>query len=132
MKSSTHRVAALRKRRLEKGEAELRGLYAPVALHARLKDEIKKLIMELKYETKESLQRQIEELRADAKRYRWLKSRQGLTLRSEKQPNVWKRIDGTEFSATHYLAEGGTQHAPAESLDELIDAAMLLSDLHSR
>ena len=63
-------------------------------------------------------------LRADAERYRWLESRQGLTLRSEKQPNVWRRIDGTEFSATHSLAEGGTQHAPADSLDALIDAAM--------
>ena len=62
---------------------------------------------------------------ADAQRYCWLKSRQGLTLRSEKQPNVWKNMDGTEFRATHSLAEGGTQHAPAESLDALIDAAML-------
>ena len=66
-----------------------------------------------------------EELEKDAARYRWLKSRQGLTLRSEKQPNVWKRMDGTEFNATHSLAEGGTQHAPADSLDALIDAAML-------
>ena len=64
-------------------------------------------------------------LEKDAARYRWLKSRQGLTLRSEKQPNVWKRIDGIEFSATHSLAEGSTQHAPADSLDALIDAAML-------
>ena len=64
-------------------------------------------------------------LEKDAARYRWLKSRQGLTLRSEKQPNVWKRMDGTEFSATHSLAEGGTQHAPADSMDALIDAAML-------
>ena len=63
-------------------------------------------------------------LRKDAERYRWLKSRQGLTLRSEKQPNLWRRIDGTEFSATHSLAEGGTQHAPADSLDATIDAAM--------
>jgi hypothetical protein len=65
------------------------------------------------------------QLEKDAARYRWLKSRQGLTLRSEKQPNLWKRLDGTEFSATHSLAEGGTQHAPADSLDALIDAAML-------
>lgn len=64
-------------------------------------------------------------LEKDAERYLWLKSRKGLTLRSEKQPSVWKRIDGTEFSATHSLAEGGTQHAPADSLDALIDAAML-------
>jgi hypothetical protein len=72
-----------------------------------------------------ALEDELEGLERDAMRYRWLKSRQGLTLRSEKQPNVWKRLDGTEFSATHSLAEGGTQHAPAESLDALIDAAML-------
>lgn len=66
-------------------------------------------------------------LEKDAARYRWLKSRKGLTLRTEPQPNVWKRIDGTEFSATHYLAEGGTQHAPAESLDATIDAAMVVA-----
>ena len=72
-----------------------------------------------------ALQSEVATLRADAERYRWLKSRQGLTLRTEKQPNVWKRIDGTEFNATHSLAEGGTQHAPADSLDALIDAAML-------
>ena len=65
------------------------------------------------------------QLEKDAARYRWLKSRHGLTLRSETQPNVWKRMDGTEFSVTHSLAEGGTQHAPAESLDALIDSAML-------
>ena len=66
-------------------------------------------------------------LEKDAARYRWLKGRQGLTLRSEKQPNLWKRIDGTEFSATHSLAEGGTQHAPTDSLDALIDAAMMVA-----
>lgn len=71
-----------------------------------------------------ALYSEAEKLRKDAERYRWLKSRQGLTLRSEKQPNVWKRMDGTEFSATHSLAEGGTQHAPADSMDALIDAAM--------
>jgi hypothetical protein len=68
---------------------------------------------------------ELQSLRKDAERYRWLKSRQGLTLRSEKQPNVWKRIDGTEFISTHSLAEGGTQHAPADSLDALVDTAML-------
>lgn len=72
-----------------------------------------------------ALQSEVATLRADAERYRWLKSRKGLTLRTEKQPNGWKRIDGTEFNATHSLAEGGTQHAPADSLDALIDAAML-------
>jgi hypothetical protein len=64
-------------------------------------------------------------LEKDAARYRWLKSRNGLDLRSEPQPTIWTRMDGTKFSATHYLAEGGTQHAPADSLDATIDAAML-------
>ena len=64
-------------------------------------------------------------LEKDASRYRWLKSRKGLTLRTEPQPNVWTRMDGTKFSATHTLAEGGTLHAPADSLDAAIDAAML-------
>lgn len=68
--------------------------------------------------------------KADAARYRWLKSRNGLTLRSERQPNMWRRADGSEFSATHFLAEGGTQHAAADSLDALIDAAMLLATNH--
>ena len=72
-----------------------------------------------------ALQREVAALREDAERYRWLRSRQGLTLRTEKQPNGWRRMDGTEFKATHSLAEGGTQHAPADSLDALIDAAML-------
>lgn len=60
----------------------------------------------------------------DARRYRWLKSRQGLRLRSER-PDLWTRPGGTKFAAAYSLAEGGTQHAPAESLDALIDAAML-------
>lgn len=68
-------------------------------------------------------------LEKDAARYQWLKSRRGLTLQSERQPNVWKRIDGTEFSATHSLAEGGTQHAPTDSLDSLIDAAMVVAHI---
>ena len=61
---------------------------------------------------------------ADAKRYRWLKSRNGLTLRSEKQPNTWTRMDGTQFNASHSLAADGTQYAPAATLDALIDAAI--------
>ena len=67
---------------------------------------------------------ELEALQKDAERYRWLKSRKGLDLRTEPQPNVWRRLDGTEFCATHSLAEGGTQHAPADSLDATIDAAM--------
>ena len=75
----------------------------------------------------EALEMQIEALRKDAERYRWLKSRKGLDLRSAPQPNKWTQMDGTVFSATHYLTEGGTQHAPADSLDATIDAAMLVA-----
>ncbi len=62
-----------------------------------------------------------------AARYRWLKSRKGLSLLSEPPQARWFRYDGTEFRASHYLAEGGTQHAPYPTLDETIDAAMLVS-----
>lgn len=68
---------------------------------------------------------QLTALEKDAARYRWLKSRKGLTLCTVPQPYLWKRLDGTEFCATHLLAEGGTQHAAADSLDATIDAAML-------
>ncbi len=64
------------------------------------------------------------EMEQDAARYRWLKSRNGLTLRSEPENSVWKRSDGTLFEATHQLVEGGMQHAPADSLDAMIDKAM--------
>ena len=67
---------------------------------------------------------EISRLRKDAERYRWLKSRSGLELRSLPRSDIWARIDGSTFIASHYLAEGGTQHAPAESLDATIDAAM--------
>ena len=69
------------------------------------------------------------ELARDAERYRWLKSRTALDLRSERQPNTWTRMDGTKFNATHSLAEGGTQHAPADNLDAMIDAAMVAASL---
>jgi len=65
------------------------------------------------------------EMERDAARYRWLKSRKGLMLKSEPQPSVWKRSDGTEFSVTHLFIAEGTQYASAESLDDMIDAAMI-------
>jgi hypothetical protein len=66
----------------------------------------------------------LDEAFKDAARYRWLKSRKNLTLRSEPQPCSWTRPGGSVFSATHYLAADGTQHEPAESLDATIDAAI--------
>lgn len=71
---------------------------------------------------------QIKLLQKDANRYRWLKSRKNLTLRTE-EPTTWIREDGSKFNSTHYLAEGGTQHAPAESLDLMIDLAMLTASV---
>ena len=70
-----------------------------------------------------------ESMLKDAERYRWLRSRKGLTLSTEPQPSTWTRMDGTKFNATHYLAEGDTCHAPAEGLDATIDAAMLVRGL---
>lgn len=63
-------------------------------------------------------------VREDAARYRWIKAQKGLDLRSEKEGQKWTRADGSVFYATHSLAAGGTQFAPAESLDAMIDAAM--------
>lgn len=67
-----------------------------------------------------------DDIRKDAQRYNWLKSRKGLVLESDGN-SVWERPDGTRFVASHYLAEGDRQHAPAETLDETIDAAMKVS-----
>ena len=69
---------------------------------------------------------EFDEMLADACRYRWLKSRNGLSLYSEKLPNTWTRSDGSIFTCSHCLSEGGTQHAPGSSLDEIIDNAMSL------
>ena len=65
------------------------------------------------------------EMERDAERYRWLKSRNGLMLRSEPANSVWKRGVGTPFTSTHHLVEGGMQHTPADGLDAMIDAAMI-------
>lgn len=66
-----------------------------------------------------------ESLRKDAERYRWLKSRKGLSLKTEHPGSIWRRGDGTKFTASHYLAEGDVQHAPEESLDKTIDKAII-------
>ena len=71
-----------------------------------------------------TIAKELAETYADANRYRWLKSRVQLQLSSEREYCEWTRQDGSKFYASHYLAEGGTQHAPAESLDETIDKAM--------
>ena len=67
----------------------------------------------------------LEANRRDAARYRWLKSRKALELRSCHVK--WTRPDGTTFYQSHQLAEGGTGHAAHETLDETIDAAMIVA-----
>lgn len=72
-----------------------------------------------------TLLEQLQRMAKDAERYRWLRSRVGLELREGR--GTWRDRYGTWFVATHYLSEGGTQHAPAPSLDETIDAAMAVA-----
>jgi hypothetical protein len=65
----------------------------------------------------------------DAKRYQWLKSRCGLSLTSTKTAyGMWTRENGEKFFAPYTLCEGGTQHGAYPSLDELIDAAMVIAE----
>ena len=62
------------------------------------------------------------DIEKDAARYRWLKSRKGLDLRTD--GSEWTRVDGIKFRATHSLAEGDTRYSPEDNLDALIDKAM--------
>jgi len=66
---------------------------------------------------------EVERLRKDAERYRWIKSAKGLTLESERG-GPWTRENGGTFTPSHRLCAGGTQFAPYETLDDAIDAAM--------
>lgn len=70
-----------------------------------------------------NVEAEVERLRKDAERYRWLKSAKGLTLESERG-SAWTREDGTKFTPSHRLCAGGTQFGPHEHLDDSIDAAM--------
>ena len=68
-----------------------------------------------------------EKTKRDAARYRWLRSRKGLELRSCLGHNKWTREDGTTYYQSHQLSEGGTGHASCQTLDETIDAAILVA-----
>ena len=74
----------------------------------------------------QALRAERDALREDAERYRWLRSRRSLDLRTD--GTHWTASDGTRFVSTHYLAADGTQHAPAPSLDASIDAARAALD----
>lgn len=60
--------------------------------------------------------------RRDAERYRWLKSRKGLLL--ETAYAKWTKPSGEVFTASHRLCADDTAHAPFETLDSTVDAAM--------
>lgn len=72
----------------------------------------------------ERLTAEVKATKQDALRYRWLKSREDMTLRTERAPVLWSPRSGTAFHGTYSLSEGGTWHTPAASMDALIDAAM--------
>jgi hypothetical protein len=61
----------------------------------------------------------------DAERYRWLKSLK--TLKLETRPSHWKRpFNGGEFICPYSLGWNNVQAAPYETLDEIIDNAMVM------
>lgn len=66
------------------------------------------------------------DLEKDAARYRFLKSLKVLELTSSARGCMkWIREDGSSFISSHYLAGNGTCFAAYETLDEIIDAAMV-------
>jgi len=68
------------------------------------------------------------DIEKDAARYRWLKSRSNLEMRS--YPANYMKITndkGDSFYASHYLAEGNTSHASLDCLDATIDLAMMVA-----
>jgi hypothetical protein len=69
------------------------------------------------------LDEDIQRLRADAQRYRWLRDRKQLDLRTDGWTS-WTREDGTTFRGSHRLSADDTGYSSAETLDELIDFAM--------
>ena len=66
----------------------------------------------------------LDRLEQDAELYRWLRSRHSLMLWAD--GSKWARKDGSIFVASLYLAENGMQHAPQETFDATIRAAMIL------
>ncbi len=64
---------------------------------------------------------EITALREDAERYRWLRSRGGLTIRPD--GGWWTREDGTRFFSPYLLRADEVQCSGEESLDAAIDAA---------
>lgn len=67
---------------------------------------------------------EIDSLRADAERYRWLKTQKGLTLESDNM--IWTRINGSKFMSPYRLCGNDIAYESCETLDKTIDTAMLV------
>lgn len=65
---------------------------------------------------------EVEKLRDDAMRYRWLRKQKALRLVSNEV--IWKRENGENFRASHVLSANDTRYGVYETLDETIDEAM--------
>ena len=63
----------------------------------------------------------IDQLRADAERFRWLAAQRRLHLYTD--GGTWTRDDGTTFRAWGVLAANRVGYPPAETLAEMVDAA---------
>lgn len=113
--------------KLEKlAEERLQNCAALVAEVERLRAEVTRpesTDMTLMMALVQSQATELERLRKDAERYRWIKSAKGLTLESERG-GPWTRENGGTFTPSHRLCAGGTQFAPYETLDDAIDTAM--------
>lgn len=82
------------------------------------------------YQPWERLKGRVYDLKEKAARYDWLKAQTGLELRTD--GSTWKRLDGTPFRASHFLASGGTQFSPQDSLDATIDCARTVQNARGR
>lgn len=72
----------------------------------------------------DALRSEVERLREDAARYRWLREAKNLELRSAALD--WITPEGERFKSTHFMQAGDTQFGGYRSLDELIDTARRL------
>lgn len=69
----------------------------------------------------DALRKRVQELEADAKRYRWLRDQSKVELHSD--GSRWTK-NGVKFIASHRLCTGYTAHGHFATLDETIDSAM--------
>lgn len=95
-------------------------------------DSSKRELLEMAYDAKMPLEESTFEFinkvhakyYADAARYKWLRNCRELNLRTD--GSQWLTPDGRKFVCSHRLECNGTRHAPQETLEETIDAAMKL------